>query len=149
MTQTLWIALGGALGTVARYWIAVLAAPASRELPLGTIGINVLGSFAIAFFGTLTAVNGRQPLSETARLFFMVGVCGGFTTFSSFSLQTLDLLREGAAGRALANVVLSVVLCIGAATLGYIAAAQLNGGGRQTALASGAATPTAPEEVAS
>ena len=142
MAATIWIALGGALGSVARYWVAVLAAPASRNLPWGTIGINVVGSFAIAFFGTLTAADGRHPLPDTARLFFMVGVCGGFTTFSSFSLQTLDLLRGGAPGRALANIVLSVALCLGAATLGYLAAAHLNASERQVAQ-------TPPEEIAS
>ena len=142
MATTLWIALGGALGSVARYWIAVLAAPLSRDLPWGTIGINIAGSFAIAFFGALTAAGGRHPLPETARLFFMVGICGGFTTFSSFSLQTLDLLRGGAPTRALANIVLSVALCLGAATLGYLVAAHINGGGGRIA-------ETASEEAAS
>ena len=142
MAQTLWIALGGALGSVARYWFAVLALPVSRELPWGTIAINIIGSFAIGFFGTLTTASGRHPLPETARLFFMVGVCGGFTTFSSFSLQTLDLLRGGAPGRAVANIGLSVLLCLGAVTLGHIAAAQFNAGARQVAQ-------TAEEESAS
>ena len=142
MAATLWIALGGALGSVARYWVAVLAAPLSRDLPWGTIGINVVGSFAIGFFGTLTAADARHPLPDMARLFFMVGICGGFTTFSSFSLQTLDLLRGGAPGRALANIVLSVALCLGAVSLGYLAAAHLNAGARQIA-------ETPPEEIAS
>ena len=142
MPATLWIALGGALGSVARYWFALWAVPISRELPWGTIFINIIGSFAIAFFGTMTAAAGRHPLPDTARLFFMVGVCGGFTTFSSFSLQTLDLLRGGAPGRALANIVLSVVLCLGSVTLGYLAAAQINAGVRQV-------SQTPPEEIAS
>lgn len=128
MLQTFAIAVGGALGSVARYWISLWALPISRELPWGTILINVAGSFAIGFFGTLTIGGGRHPLPETARLFFMVGVCGGFTTFSSFSLQTLELLRDGAIVRALANIVLSVVLCLGAVALGYVAAERLNGG---------------------
>lgn len=106
MAMTLWIALGGALGTVARYWVALWALPISRGLPWGTILINIAGSFAIGLFGTLTPAHGRHPAPETVRLFFMVGVCG-FTTVSSFSLQTLDLLRAGAPGRALANVALS------------------------------------------
>jgi CrcB protein len=132
---TLWVAIGGALGSVARYWIALWAAPLSRDLPLGTIGINVFGSFAIALFGALTAESGRSPLPDATRLFFMVGVCGGFTTFSSFSLQTLDLLRGGEIGRAMANILLSVVLCLGAATLGYVTAVHLNTAARAAAAA--------------
>lgn len=133
MQQTLWIALGGALGSVARYWIAVWALPVSRSLPWGTIGINVAGSFLIGFFGTLTLASGRHPAPEWLRLFVMVGVCGGFTTFSSFSLQTLDLLRADAWGRALANVGLSVLLCLASVAAGHCAAAALNGGAQQVA----------------
>ncbi len=133
MQQTFWIALGGALGSVARYWIALWALPISRQLPWGTIGINIAGSFLIGFFGTLTLENGRHPAPEWARLFVMVGLCGGFTTFSSFSLQTLDLLRGDAWGRALANVGFSVLLCLAAVTAGHAGAAQLNGGARQVA----------------
>ena len=133
MQQTLWIALGGALGSVARYWIGLWALPVSRSLPWGTIGINIAGSFIIGFFGTLTLEDGRHPAPEWARLFVMVGICGGFTTFSSFSLQTLDLLRGDAWGRAMANVGVSVLLCLAAVTAGHAAAAQLNGGARQVA----------------
>ncbi len=142
MATTLWIALGGALGSVARYWIALWAIPISRSLPWGTILINIAGSFAIGFFGTLTLAHGRHPVPETARLFFMVGVCGGFTTFSSFSLQTLDLLRMGAPGRALINIAASVLLCLGAVAIGHYAGAVLNGGAVQVAQ-------TAAEEEAS
>lgn len=131
MTETVLVALGGALGSVLRYWAGLAALPISRDLPWGTVLINIAGSFAIGFFGTLTLANGRYPAPEGARLFFMVGVCGGFTTFSSFSLQTLDLLRAGAGGRALANVALSVLLCLGAVALGHTAAGALNGGARQ------------------
>ncbi len=112
------IAVGGALGTLARYLISVAAVPFSHTLPWGTILINVSGSFVIGFFGTLTLSQGRHPLPETARLFIMVGFCGGFTTFSSFSLQTLDLMRNGSLMRALINVVASVVLCVGAVAAG-------------------------------
>lgn len=133
MAETLLIAMGGALGSVARYWIGLLALPLSRELPWGTIGINIVGSFAISFFGTLTLGAGRYPASEAARLFIMVGFCGGFTTFSSFSLQTLDLLRGGAVARALVNVAASVLLCLCAVALGHTIAAQLNGGAHGTA----------------
>ena len=131
MPVTIWIALGGALGSVARYWIALWAMPISRVLPWGTILINVAGSFAIGLFGTLTLGYGRFPVPEAGRLFFMVGFCGGFTTFSSFSLQTLDLLRAGAPGRALTNIAISVALCLGAVALGHAAAVALNGGAVQ------------------
>lgn len=133
MAATLWIALGGALGSVARYWLALWAMPLSRDLPWGTIGINVAGSFLIGFFGTLTLEGGRQPAPDWLRLFVMVGICGGFTTFSSFSLQTLDLLRAGAWARALANVALSVLLCLASVAVGHALAAQLNGGAQQAA----------------
>lgn len=122
------IMLGGALGTLARYLISYLALPISSSLPLGTIIINIAGSFLIGFFGTLTLATGRYPVSEDWRLFVMVGVCGGFTTFSSFSLQTLDLMRAGAIERALINVLASVVLCVAAVALGHMAGAYLNGG---------------------
>lgn len=122
------LALGGALGTLARFGLGLWAAPFSGALPWGTIGTNVAGSFVIGFFGTLTLAQGRYPVSEPVRLFVMVGFCGGFTTFSSFSLQTLDLLRGGAVNRALVNVGVSVVLCLCAVAAGHALAARLNGG---------------------
>ena len=125
-TTCLIVMVGGALGTLARYLIGLAALPISRDLPWGTIGINVVGSFIIGFFGTLTLSDGRYPVSETVRLFVMVGLCGGFTTFSAFSLQTLDLLRGGAAGRAAVNIIASVALCICAVAVGHYAATVLN-----------------------
>jgi fluoride exporter len=92
------------------------------SFPWGTVVINILGCFVIGFFGTLTLPGGRYAASENTRLFVMVGLCGGFTTFSSFSLQTFDLLRSGAWARALLNVVLSVVLCFFAVALGHLLA---------------------------
>lgn len=127
------IAVGGALGTLARYLISVAAVPFSHTLPWGTILINVSGSFVIGFVGTLTLSQGRHPLPESARLFIMVGFCGGFTTFSSFSLQTLDLMRHGSLMRPLINVVASVVLCVGAVAVGHALAAKLNGGAAEIA----------------
>ena len=122
----LYVAAGGAVGSLARYLMSIWALPVSRDLPWGTIGINAAGSFIIGFFGTLTLAHGRYPVSENWRLFAMVGVCGGFTTFSSFSLQTLDLIRTGAMLRAGANIVASVVLCVAAVAFGHFLAAQLN-----------------------
>jgi fluoride exporter len=127
------VMLGGALGTLARYVVSVLALPVSRDLPWGTIGINVSGSLLIGFFGTLTLAHGRYPVSENMRLFVMIGFCGGYTTFSSFSLQTLDLLRAGAVMRALANIVASVVMCVCAVAVGHLIAAHFNDGAKQIA----------------
>ncbi len=126
---------GGALGTFARYAISVLAMPISRDLPWGTVIINVTGSLIIGLFSTLTLANGRFPVSDNMRLFVMIGLCGGYTTFSSFSLQTLDLLRSGAMVRACINVAASVVLCIGAVAVGHLIATRINGGAAQVAQA--------------
>lgn len=127
------VVTGGAVGTLARYAVSVWAFPISHRLPWGTILINASGSFVIGFFGTLTLAHGRFPVSENLRLFVMVGLCGGFTTFSSFSLQTLDLLRSGALIRAAINVAASVVLCVAAVAAGHLLAARLNGGAVQIA----------------
>ena len=128
LKMALAVAAGGALGTLGRWSLATLMAPLSEALPWGTILINVAGSFLIGAFGALTLAQGRYPAPDIVRLFVMVGVCGGFTTFSSFSLQTFDLLRAGAPGRAAVNVVISVVLCLGAVAAGHYAAARLGGG---------------------
>ncbi|GAC1359920.1 MAG: fluoride efflux transporter CrcB [Acidobacteriaceae bacterium] len=122
MMPYLYVTLGSALGGVLRYALTRLTLQLSSSFPFGTVLINVLGSFLIGYFGTLTLEGTRFEVSENTRLFVMVGVCGGFTTFSSFSLQTLDLLRSGAWGRALLNVALSVLLCLGAVALGHVLA---------------------------
>ena len=82
ISATLWVALGSAIGGVARYWVGVVVARLAGEtFPWGTLLINIVGSFVIAYFGTLTASEGLRPASIEARLFVMVGLCGGFTTF--------------------------------------------------------------------
>jgi CrcB protein len=121
----LWVTIGSAIGGLLRYTLSRLMIPISHGVPWGTVLINVLGSFVIGFFGTLTLQNGRYPASDNLRAFVMIGICGGFTTFSSFSLQTLDLMRSGAWGKALANVVLSVVLCIAAVGSGHMLAHRM------------------------
>ncbi|OYR13770.1 fluoride efflux transporter CrcB [Brucella grignonensis] len=126
MQGTIAVALGGALGSILRYWFAIWLAPISRELPWGTIVVNIIGSFAIAFFGALTMASSRFEVPEIWRLAFMVGICGGFTTFSSFSVQTFELLRLGMPGRALMNVSISLFACFAATALGYVAAQAIN-----------------------
>jgi len=123
----LWVAIGSALGGMARQWCGVMAVRYwGPEFPWGTIGINILGSLVIGGFAALTDSNGRYPLSGLARQFVMVGICGGYTTFSSFSLQSLNLMRDGLWLEAGANIVLSVVLCLMAVALGHFLAMQLN-----------------------
>jgi CrcB protein len=123
----LWVMIGSALGGVARYGLSGFVAERVGEtFPLGTLIINITGSFVIGFFATLTGPDGRVFVNSDTRQFVMTGLCGGFTTFSSFSLQTLNLARDSEWLLAGANVVLSVVLCLVAVWLGAIAAGALN-----------------------
>ena len=127
MSTYLWIAAGGALGSVARYGCSSLIAGWFGEtFPLGTLIINVLGSFVIGLFAGLTGPDGRLMVSGDIRQFVMVGICGGYTTFSSFSYQTLTLAQDGQYARAGVNVVASVVLCLLAVWLGFVGAAAVN-----------------------
>jgi CrcB protein len=120
------VAIGSALGGVLRYAVTLLAAGWFGDaFPWGTILINIGGSFVIGFFATLTRPEGRWRVAPALRLFVMVGLCGGYTTFSSFSLQTFVLLRQGAWLAALANVGLSLALCLLAVWLGHAGAAAL------------------------
>jgi fluoride exporter len=121
------VALGSALGGVARYGLSGLVARSFGEtFPWGTLLVNVIGSFLIGFVATLTGPDGRLLVSPVARQFWMPGIFGGFTTFSSFSLQTLTLAQDGEWARAGANVGLSVALCLIAVWLGAVLAAALN-----------------------
>ena len=123
----LWVALGGALGSVARYACSTAAARFfGAGFPYGTLFVNVAGSFAIGLLAALVSADGRPSLGVDARAFVLVGVLGGFTTFSSLSLETLELARGGALGAAGANIALSVVLCLFAAWAGFVTAALLN-----------------------
>lgn len=127
MATYLWIALGSALGGMARYACSNLALSwFGPGFPWGTLIINILGSFVIGFFGALTGPDGRLLVPGDARQFVLVGLCGGYTTFSSFSLQTLTLAQEGDFLRAGLNVGASVVLCLLSVWLGYAAAAAIN-----------------------
>ncbi|MGD0332272.1 MAG: fluoride efflux transporter CrcB [Xanthobacteraceae bacterium] len=127
MGQYIWVAVGGALGTTGRYFISGVAARLIGEtFPWGTLIINVTGSFIIGFFAALTGPDGRVYVGSTARQFVMTGICGGYTTFSSFSLQTLNLMNDGEWVRAGANVGLSVALCLIAVWAGFLLASMIN-----------------------
>ena len=122
-----WIAIGSAVGGVARYWSSGVAARLFGEtFPWGTLIVNVLGSLLIGFVATLTAPDGRVFIGSAARLGIMVGFCGGFTTFSSLSIQTLTLMNDGQWVPAGANIVATVILCLVAVWLGHTLAATLN-----------------------
>ncbi len=127
MLSYLWIAIGGALGTIARFWFSGFVAQRFGEsFPFGTLLVNISGSFVIGFFATLTGPDGRVLAAPSFRQFFMIGVCGGYTTFSSFSLQTLNLANDGEWLYAGFNIVFSVVLCLVAVWLGHLAATLLS-----------------------
>ena len=127
MLAYLWIALGGALGSVGRFWLSGLIAGRYGEtFPWGTLVVNVIGSFVIGFFATITSPDGRLLAPVGFRQFFIYGVCGGYTTFSSFSWQTLELAHDGEWLRAGGNVLGSVALCLVAVWLGHLLAASLN-----------------------
>lgn len=123
----LWIFLGGGLGSLARFGASGLVARHFGEtFPWGTLLVNVSGSFIIGLFATVTSPDGRWLATPGFRQFFMIGICGGYTTFSSFSLQTLSLAEDGQWFKAGANALLSVVLCLVAVWLGHIVAFHLN-----------------------
>lgn len=126
-TRYLWIMLGGALGTGARYWCSGFVARTIGEtFPWGTLLINVTGSLIIGFVATMTGPDGRMFVGATTRQFVMIGFCGGYTTFSSFSLQTLNLMNDGEWLSAGGNVLLSVALCLIAVWAGHMLASNLN-----------------------
>lgn len=127
MMLYLLVGLGGALGSMARFWLSgVVATQVGETFPWGTLAVNIIGSFIIGFVATLTAPEGRVFAGGNTRQFIMTGLCGGYTTFSSFSLQTLNLARDGEWLRAGGNVMGSVAACLVAVWLGHLAAAYLN-----------------------
>ncbi len=109
----IWVACGAAIGGALRYWCSGLIAEHIGEtFPWGTLVVNVVGSFLIGAVAVTTGADGRLLVPPEWRAFIMIGVFGGFTTFSSFSLQTLTLVQDGEWGRALLNIGLSVLLCL-------------------------------------
>ncbi len=127
MVTYLWVGLGSALGGMGRYWCSgLIARNVGETFPWGTVFVNVSGSFVIGFLATVLAADGRWLVAADARAFLMIGICGGFTTFSTFSLETLNLMRDGEWSWAFGNVLLSVGVCMLAVWLGHIGAMALN-----------------------
>lgn len=127
--NTLWIFIGGGLGSLARWGASGLIAHAIGEtFPWGTLLVNISGSFVIGLFAALTGPEGRWLVSTSFRQFFMLGICGGYTTFSSFSLQTLNLAQDGQWLKAGLNCALSLLLCLLGVWLGYLLGMSLNSG---------------------
>lgn len=117
----LWVAFGGAIGSISRFGLGlVMLRLTGPRFPWGTLLINVLGSFVIGYFGALSAADGRLSVPEEIKVFVLVGLCGGFTTFSSFSLQTFLLFRSGDTLLGSLYIVGSVVLCLAVVWLGVI-----------------------------
>ena len=127
LLNSLVVALGGAFGSLARYWLAELFMAAGLvAFPWATLAANVSGSMLIGLIASLTGPGGRILIAPELRLFWLVGFCGGYTTFSSFSLQTLTMLQHGHLGKAAVNVVGSVALCLVAVWAGYALAASVS-----------------------
>jgi CrcB protein len=124
----IWVGIGSAIGGMSRFWVSrVVAEAVGEKFPWGTIVINVSGSFVIAILAALTLPEGRLNTSRIViTQLLMVGVCGGYTTFSSFSLQTLNLAREGQWLWAGGNILISVVACLIACWLGFMLGEILN-----------------------
>jgi len=115
----LWVAVGSALGGVARYWCSgIIANLVGETFPWGTLIVNVAGSFLIGLIATVSGTDGRFIISAEARQFLMVGILGGFTTFSAFANESVNAVRAGAAAVGALNVASSVILCLVAAWAG-------------------------------
>lgn len=116
--QIMVIALGGALGTLSRYFLAILVSGLTRhfDFPWGIFICNVLGSFLVGIFAGL--ILSKVGVSTLWRIFLVVGFCGGFTTFSSFSLDTIHLFRGGDIGLAFVNIAASLLFCLLATYMG-------------------------------
>jgi CrcB protein len=122
-----WIALGSGIGGVARMACAELAGWLWGDaFPWGILIVNAFGSFVIGFFFTYTGPDGRLLISSTTRQFVMTGFCGGYTTFSAFSLDTFNLLRDQQLLAAGANIVLSIACCLMSVWAGHVFAAELS-----------------------
>lgn len=123
----LWVALGAAIGGAFRYWCYGASARLGAELfPWGTLFVNVTGSAVLGFFATLSGPDGRLLVGADTRVFVMAGLCGGFTTYSTFSLETLRLLQDRQWLHASLNIAGTLALCLAGVWLGHLLAVRLN-----------------------
>ena len=124
MSQILLIGAGGAIGAIGRYWMSTLVHQyAGRDFPWGTLVVNVTGSLLMGLLYVLLVE--RMATNGDLRALLMVGLLGAFTTFSTFSIETLLLIEQGALARAGGNVLLSVVVCVLAAWIGVVVARSM------------------------
>lgn len=126
---TLAVAAGSALGSVARYLVSI-GLPGLAGFPWDTLVVNVLGAFAIGLYATLAAPAGRWPAGPVRYQLVVTGVCGGFTTFSIFSFESIGLAQQGAYGLAAFSVALSAALWLVAVWAGFAVASRLNRAGQ-------------------
>lgn len=124
MSQVVAIALGGAVGSVLRFWMSSsVHALLGRSFPYGTLSVNVLGSLLMGFLFVLFL--DRLGNDTVLRAGVLIGLLGGFTTFSAFSIETVNLIEQGEHLRAALNAAASVLLCVGATWIGVVLGRQL------------------------
>jgi CrcB protein len=109
VSESLWVALGAAIGANLRYWLSVATDAGNQRFPWPTMTINILGSMALGVFSAICLIKGW---GGTTRLFFAVGLCGGFTTFSTFSFEVVDAIYERSWRLAIGYAISSVILCV-------------------------------------
>ncbi len=121
------VAFGGAAGSVARYWVGLrLAEKFGEHLPWGTLFVNISGSLLIGLLTSPVFLPAREPWPIATRHLLVVGLCGGYTTFSAFSLQNMQFMHRGEWGKALINITLSVAGCLTATWLGWLLGSLLH-----------------------
>lgn len=116
----IWVGAGGAVGAVLRYGISLI--PCKSAFPILTLITNLLGALAIGF---IVGLGEKKGLGDNAMLFLKTGLCGGFTTFSTFSLEAYNLMKSGDSGMAVVYALLSVTLCVLGVFLGMAAAKKI------------------------
>jgi CrcB protein len=127
LRNSILVFLGGGIGAVARYWFSgAVHRVLPADFPYGTMAVNVVGCFLIGIMMAL--FDGRTTMSPSARVFITIGVLGGFTTFSTFSFETVSLFRNGEVARACANAFVTMTLCLAGTAAAWMAVKVITGG---------------------